>query len=235
MRSQGYRSSLLLRTLLALAFVVAVAPLGASATPIFEESFDAEPGLGDGASGGSGIGYDAFAQWTVSDGTVDLVADGDFGIRCLGEAGKCVDLDGATFDAGTLTSTALSVDPGTYRLEFWLAGTASVFTGDAAATPNVVDVSVSDLFSTSITRDQGDPFARFVGVFEVTAAREIQIQFDNQGGDQFGAMLDDVQLALVPAPASSVLVVFGGASVPVFRILALRHRRAGGSRFARAR
>jgi len=235
MRSQGCGSSRLLRTLLALAVVVAVAPLGASATPIFEESFDAEPGLGDGPSGGSGINYDAFAQWAVSDGTVDLVADGDFGIRCLGEAGKCVDLDGATFDAGTLTSTVLSVDPGTYRLEFWLAGTASVFSGGAAATPNIVDVSVSDLFSTSVTREQGDPFERFVGVFDVTEAREIQIQFDNQGGDQFGAMLDDVQLALVPAPATSALVVFGGASVPVLRLLALRHRRPRGPRFVKAR
>jgi hypothetical protein len=113
------------------------AALPADAGVIFADSFDAEPGSGDGASGLSGRNYDRFTQWTVAAGTVDLVAQGDFadgpGILCRGGAGKCVDLDGSSNAAGTLISVPIALAAGEYRLSFALAGVDVGFTGPAAA------------------------------------------------------------------------------------------------------
>ncbi len=81
-------------------------------TAVFSDNFD-----GEGAPGASVLNYGtasgtSFAQWTISDGTVDLVAIPDvYGIAsCPGSAsGKCVDLDGSTHDAGVMTSKALTL------------------------------------------------------------------------------------------------------------------------------
>jgi hypothetical protein len=193
----------------AAALAVVAAAGSANAVPVFADGFDAEAGTGDGTSGGSGVGYTGFANWTVSNGTVDLVAQGDFGIDCYGLSGKCVDLDGNTLDAGVLTSILIHLDPGTYSFEFQLAGVDAGFGGAAAAAPNVVDVSVGSFFSDTITRNQGDPFASYGGTFTVTTATDVQIVFANQGGDQFGAVLDAVRLDLVPEPATGALLAFG--------------------------
>src|SRR5215469_8200682 len=83
-----------------------------ASTTVFTDNFDTE-----GAPGVSILNYGSFANWTVSNGTVDLVAiPNGFGIStCPGAAsGKCVDLDGSTSDAGVMTSTALSLGTGNY-------------------------------------------------------------------------------------------------------------------------
>jgi hypothetical protein len=181
----------------------------AGATTIFSDTFDSEPGGGAGASGQSQSNYAGFAQWTVSDGTVDLIAHGDFGIDCFGGAGKCVDLDGATNNAGVLTSVALDLAPGVYELSFVLAGTDSGFTQAAARTPNVVDVAIGSLFATSVTKLRGDPFTTHGGTFTVAAPTTVSIVIANQGGDQFGAVLDSVTLTLVPEPGTATLLGIG--------------------------
>ncbi len=69
----------------------------AQAGVLFQDNFDAE-----GTSGSSQLNYNAFDNWTVEDGTVDLIADpNQWGIDCVGGTGKCVDLDGSTRNAGT--------------------------------------------------------------------------------------------------------------------------------------
>jgi hypothetical protein len=181
----------------------------AAAIPIFEDDFDAETGSGQGASGQSRINYSAFANWVVSDGTVDLIAHTDFGISCSGAAGKCIDLDGGSNDAGVLTSTALDLAAGSYEFSFQLSGTSSAFTQTAANNPNTVDVSIGSFFATSVTVDKGDPFASYGGSFTLLAPATVSIVFANQGGDNFGAMLDDVKLELVPEPGIVALLALG--------------------------
>jgi len=199
--------------------VLALASLPAGAIPVFEDDFDAETGSGQGASGQSQTSYTGFVNWTVSDGTVDLVAHTDFGIDCFGGSGKCVDLDGATSNAGVLTSTALNLAAGTYVLSFQLSGTDAGFAQAAAGTPNVVDVSIGAFFTTQVTVNQGDPFASYGGSFTLLAPASVSIVFANQGGDNFGAMLDDVKLELVPEPGTAALLALGVAG------LAARRRR----------
>jgi len=198
-----------------------LAPSGnpAFAGVIFEDNFDGEPGTGDGGSGQSGINYGSFANWSITDGTVDLVANGDFasgpGILCQGGAGKCVDLDGSSGNAGTMTSIGILLAPGSYALRYALAGVDAGFGQSAAGVPNIVDVLVQSvggamaLFTAQATLAQGDPYSQFGGTFQVNTQSTVEIVFQNQGGDNFGAMLDDVALLSVPLPSTAALFAAG--------------------------
>ncbi|MCH9675708.1 MAG: hypothetical protein K0U93_30000 [Gammaproteobacteria bacterium] len=188
----------MLMSLLALAMSFSV-----HAMPIFVDTFDAEVGSGDGQSGLSGKDYTAFAQWSVGFGTVDLVAQGDFGpIDCAQLSGKCVDLDGSTANAGVLTSIAIALLPGRYTLSYKLAGVASTFGSAAAMAPNVVNVSVGALANDSHQLAFGDPFQLFTNTFDVAVPLSVSIAFADQGNDNFGAILDDVSLVAAPSAVS---------------------------------
>ena len=197
------------RLLLLGVIAVALGGAPAGATPVFEDTFDAETGSGQGASGQSQGNYTAFANWTVSDGSVDLIAHTDFGIDCFGGSGKCVDLDGGTNNAGVLTSVALNLAAGIYDFSFQLAGTDSDFGQANSNLPNTVDVSIGTFFVTAITVNKGDPFASYGGSFTLLAPTTVSIVFANQGGDNFGAMLDSVKLELVPEPGTAALLALG--------------------------
>lgn len=203
------RASLLLLATLLIA-------IRADAVPVFVDDFDAETGSGQGASGQSQTSYTGFVNWTVSDGTVDLVAHTDFGIDCFGGGGKCVDLDGATSDAGVLTSTVLNLAAGLYTLSFQLSGTDAGF-GGAANNPNVVDISVGGFLVEQVTVNKGDPFALYSFDFAVGAPASVSIVFANQGGDNFGAMLDEVRLELVPEPGTAALLALGLSALAASR------------------
>lgn len=75
----------------ALAAAAFAAP--AQAGVVYSNNFDSENG------GNTALNYNGFNGLTVTNGTVDLVKSGDFGIICAGAAGACVDLDGSTNDA----------------------------------------------------------------------------------------------------------------------------------------
>lgn len=208
---------------LGMLLALAMLSLGARASAlgiVFQDGFDAETGSGQGASGQSQSNYNAFVSWTVSDGTVDLVAHTDFGIDCFGGAGKCVDLDGATSNAGVLTSIVLNLAPGDYELSFQLSGTDAGFAQAGALAPNTVDVSIGALFALSVTVNKGDPYAAYGGAFSVLVPTAVSIVFANQGGDNFGAMLDAVKLELVPEPGTAALLGLGLAALA-------RRRQAG--------
>jgi hypothetical protein len=206
-------SAIAVRFVLTLLILSLASP--AVATVIFYDDFDSEPGYGDGASGQSGLNYVGFANWTVTAGTVDLIYHDDFApspgeIACVGSTGKCVDLDGGTNDAGVMTSLSILLTPGLYQLDFELAGVASSFGGSAASVLNVVDFSVTGTALVGqASRNQGDPYSTVGGQFTLLAPTSVQIVIANQGGDQFGAMLDNVQLASVPEPSSFGLVAIG--------------------------
>lgn len=196
---------------------------GAYAGVIFADDFDAEPGSGEGTSGLSGTNYTGFANWTIAGGTVDLIANGDFasgpGITCAGGSGKCVDLDGSQGSAGTMTSIAIDLQIGTYRLTYELAGVDDGFSQTNAGFPNTVDVTVQTsgggpvAFTAQHELEKGDPFSLLGGVFSITAPTSVEIVFQNQGGDFFGAVLDNVALRSVPAPASPLLLLAGAVGL----------------------
>lgn len=209
----------LLRSLLTLALLSLASP--AAAGPIFFDDFNSEPGAGQGASGQSALNYAGFANWTVSGGTVDLIFHGDFAplaseVECIGLTGKCVDLDGGTSNAGVMTSNALLLAPGTYVLSFELAGVASSFGQTSAGVPNTVDFLVTNttLVGQAI-RNQGDPYSTVSGQFTLGAPTPVQIVIANQGGDNFGAMLDDVKL--VPEPHTLGLLAGGLLGLALLR------------------
>src|SRR5687768_14579929 len=76
----------------------------ARAIVVFSDGFQTEPNA-------TILNYNSFDNWTVSNGTVDLLAAGYFG---LVTPTITVDLDGSTSNAGIMTSTAQSLIAGNY-------------------------------------------------------------------------------------------------------------------------
>lgn len=165
----------------------------APAAPLFSDDFDAERG------GVTVFNYNAFANFTVSDGTVDIVRSGDFGIACAGGAGQCVDLDGTSGDAGVLATTAaIGLPAGMYLLSLDLSG------NQRGGASDVVTITLGSLFTTTLTLAPSDPVTRYSFAIDVAAPTSAVLAFANAGGDNFGAILDNVVLAEAPAAAVPV-------------------------------
>lgn len=201
---------LLHRTLTISLLVVSFSVAVEADTIVLTQDFDAEFGSGDGASGESSLNHSTFSNWSVTSGSVDLIHNGDYGIRCANNSGKCVDLDGGTLDAGTLTSDPISFAPGRYRISYQLAGVEASFSAAGAADLNTVQISVGELFAESVTREPGAAFEQFGGTFDVTEPTTLPLVFQNLGGDNFGAIVDEIELTLVsiPEPAAFTMLPF---------------------------
>ena len=132
--------------------------------------------------------YNAFRQWEVVDGSVDLQGTYPFAYLPPGH-GMYVDLDGSRRHGGTLrTRQALVLAPGEYALRFRLAGTQWV------SAPNTVDVSLGDVFHESITLPAFAPMQRYERTVSVPRATTARLQFSQRGADDMGLLLDDVEL-----------------------------------------
>jgi len=183
-------------SLISIGLLLALPMASHGTTVVFQDDFDSETLV---------FNYTNFANWTVSDGSVDLVGAGFNDI--LPGNGRYVDLDGTTFNAGILTSTSINLNPGNYKLSFKLGGGArSNINPDNEDT---VDVSVGSFYSESFTLAITDPLTTYSRAFTVNSQTSASIVFDHAGGDNFGIFLDNVVLTSVPIPASAWLLGSG--------------------------
>jgi len=196
-----------MKTLAALAF--AVLSTAAQAQTIFSDSFEtATLGLNTTPTG-----------WTVTNpgGTVDVIGGGLFGGLCAG-SGQCIDLDGSTGLAGVL-SRSFNLNSGTtYTLSFDIAGnrrgagteTGVVTLGGASLNYSLTDSSPAAAYQTMSL------------AFTPASTGLYTLSFANAGGDNQGAILDNVTLtAAVPEPTSAALLLLGLGGVAL-----LKRRRA---------
>jgi PEP-CTERM motif len=179
-----------------------VAPPPATATVIFSDNFNAENG---GVVNASTLNYTAFTNWTVSDGTVDLIGPGFFDL--YPGNGLYVDLDGSTEDAGKMT-TKVSFAPGTYRLTFLLGGNAR------HAGPDNVFVGFGGVVLVAINIADSDPLTTYSFLLNSPGGA---LTFEDLGADNQGAILDNVVLEQVPEPGSLLLLGGGLAALGVWR------------------
>lgn len=177
---------------------------GTQAGVFFEDNFDSE-----GNPGASVLNYTGFANWTVENGTVDLIADpNQWGIDCVGGTGKCVDLDGSTGNAGTLNSSSFTLSAGTYSLIFDISG-------NQRSGSDSMLVTLGGFLNKTFELSASDPWQTIVQSFTVTQETTNFISFNHKGGDNIGIMLDNV--SVVPEPGTIALLGLGLAGLGAAR------------------
>ena len=198
-------------------------PPSAGQTILLEDGFEDGPldegtVFPDGVTSFPGIPQTTFTNWNVVQGSVDLLSADVFDEICTdaGGAVKCVDLDGTNFDkpaGGKMeTKVAFNLSPEIVRLEFDLAGNQRSFADD---TPDVTTVSLGSLFSESFLLAPDAPFQTYTREFFVptpTAARiVIDHTLSDEGGDNFGNILDNVKLTQLTGLSKEIT---GGPDLP---------------------
>jgi hypothetical protein len=177
----------------------------AAATTVFSETFDAENG------GATKLNHAAFSQFTVSDGTLDLIASGGYGLSCVGGTGSCIDLDGSTRNAGRLTSAPISFLSGVnYTLSFAISGNQRGGASDRL----VFGVTGGFLADETINLSPGAGFQTIMRSFTGTSGTPASIFFDHAGGDNIGMILDNVTVTSsgpTPIPVPTALPLLVGA------------------------
>ena len=175
-----------------------------SAALIFSDNFDAENG-GDGA-----LNYTGFANWTVTEGAVDLIPVGTHWDLQPGP-GLFLDMDGSSGAAGTIESIALNLNPGQYVLSFEVAGNQRTLDTDS------MDVSLGGLFADTVSLGGSAPWGPYSsGIINVGAPTSVSISFAATGRDNVGLLIDNVSLNsidVIPAPGAILLGSIGAALV----------------------
>jgi len=173
---------------------------------LFSDDFNKE-------AGSNVLNYNSFANWDVSDGAVDIIVQGGYGISCAGGVVKCIDLDGTVYDSGRLvTKQNFNLLPGVYTLSFAVSGNQR---GNMTKwSSDTVTVSLGNVYSETFTKTAADPFEVVSRTFTVSNASTGHLVFENAGGDDVGIILDNVRLnadvpTSTPEPATIALLGMG--------------------------
>jgi hypothetical protein len=170
---------------------------------VFSDNFNSET---------LGLNVSVLNNWTVSDGSIDVIGTGFFDLQPGN--GRYIDLDGSTGNAGVL-ATRNTFGPGTFLLTFDLAG------NNRASGFESVIVRLGDFSQTISNIAQNQAFASQSLSFTTTVAGKLS--FENipasGAGDNIGALLDNVQLstAAVPEPSTLAMFVLGAVSLQRLR------------------
>jgi hypothetical protein len=160
---------------------LAIIPASALATPVFSDNFNSESAQ---------LNYTGFANWTVFNGTVDVIGEGSSWDFLPPGYGLYVDLDGSTSQAGLLKSRDIFLDLNAqYELIFDLAGNQIQGSGS-----DTVTASIDGLISSQYIVNSGDPVSTRTISFTANQSGNFNISFQNAGGDNIGALLDNVIL-----------------------------------------
>ncbi len=183
----------------------------AAPTTIFFDDFAAEigaAGAGLGSANFASTTNQSLANFTVTDGSLDLFTNTGFGLPC-GSAG-CLDLDGTTGNAARIeTGTALSFVAGaTYDITLTISGKNG---GSAESLSFGLLGGPTDTFTSPVGAQ-----AATTAVLSFTAAGSFAdtLFIDHADGDNAGLLLDAVRVeeslpSTVPVPASLPLALAG--------------------------
>jgi PEP-CTERM motif len=201
-----------------LAAVLCLSAGSAKAATVFSDNFNSENGGVGVLNYGTDVG--TFAHFGISGGSVDLIGNGYFDF--YPGNGLYVDLDGSTSGAGLMSANPISLGPGSYTLSFYLGGNQRGYPDDAVSV-NVFGSSSYGSGSYNLT--SSDPLAQHQISFTLGAPDAVKFSFQNAGGDNVGAILDNITIdsneqAPVPEPASMLLLGSGIVAVARRRWLA---------------
>lgn len=209
----------------AVALMAVSAP--ATASSVFSDNFDSEPGSN------STLNYAGFANFDVT-GQVDLVKTPEFGISCAGGAGKCVDLDG-TSGPGQLTSkNAFAFNAGDLvKLVFDYSGSQRnttedfyfgfqstggaiqfnnlVFSDSFFGTNNFGNFNQTSLTDNGLGVPSGNPFTTASFSFTAGNSGALKFFFGTNSSDNIGILVDNIGLDIsaVPEPATWMTMILG--------------------------
>ncbi|MGB5261486.1 MAG: hypothetical protein WBO34_13345 [Gammaproteobacteria bacterium] len=181
-------------------FIVAIAlavATQAQAAVIFSDDFTE-------ITNAQNINFTGLTNWNVTAGAIDAFLNGGFGLSC--PSFGCLDMDGTTTTAGTIeTKTTFNLSAGDYVLTLNVAGNQRVASSDS------MDVLFSGAVLNTITLAENDPYQFIQLPFTLAVASSGTIVLSHAGGDQFGILLDSVELAdsVIPIPAAFWLFASG--------------------------
>jgi len=177
------------------ALAIAFAGVGSAqaATTLFSDNFDSEAlGLST-----------ALDNWTVTDGTVDVIGPGLFDI--YPGNGNYLDLDGSTGNGARIETAAFAFTKGqSYTLNFKLGGNNG--------SPQAINFGFADFLGSLVPPAMGT-LQDLTFTFTALSSGMSTLFFEDTGNDNQGAILDNIVLtagdapATVPVPAGGVLLV----------------------------
>jgi hypothetical protein len=153
-----------------------------------------------------GLSYSGnIGAFHVTSGNVDVVGGAVYGYLCVTpESGNCVDLDGSA--QGQISSSLLTLAPGTYTLSFDLIGSQRGYTTSTT-------VTLGSLYDQTFVLTSGDVTSGIVNTtITVGATTVVPLIFTSNTPGNNGALLDNVSLTdpiATPEPASLSLLGIG--------------------------